>query len=98
MRVPKELSGLAADYWKRNAGLCISMGTLTDADKDSFIVLCQTWEKLQSCVANGDPVHSYICLAKAFQTAVKSFGLDPLSRKKLAIEDKSKTDLDEFGI
>jgi hypothetical protein len=69
-----------------------------DADRDSFIVLCQTWERLQLCVASDGPVHSYVCLAKQFQQLTKAFGLDPLSRKRLKIDDKANQQPDQFGI
>jgi phage terminase small subunit len=87
----------AADYWKRNAPTCEKLGTLTDADRDTFTLLCLTWARLVACEANSGSVHEYVCLAKQYQNLCKSFGLDPLSRKKLgvSIEEDVK---DEFGI
>ena len=88
----------AADYWKRNAPHCERMGTLTDADRDSFAVLCETWARLQDCINSGGGVHEYVCLAKQFQNLTTSFGLDPLSRRRLKIDDTPAEAPDPFGL
>lgn len=95
MKPPKKLSGEALEFWKRNAPLCEQMGTLTDADADTFAILCEVWKKL----ADTDEMDTirYVCLTKQFSNYSKLFGLDPVSRKKLGVS-LDPTIEDEFGL
>jgi phage terminase small subunit len=95
--MPKSLTGDAADFWQRNAPICKQMGTLTSADRDSFTLLCITWQRLQALDASGEakPIE-FVMLSKVFQNLAKPFGLDPLSRKRLGIEQTESTDDDDL--
>jgi len=94
MRIPKTLAGEAAEYWRRNAPILIKAGLLTDADRDSFIVLCLTWERL--CKATDAGTIEWVCLSKQYQNFAKSFGLTPAARKSLKVELDQPVS-DEFG-
>lgn len=97
MRAPKKLTGEALAYWQRNAKLCERMGTLTDADVDTFTLLCTVWARLAAAEVNSAGSIEFVCLTKQFSNLSKLFGLDPVSRKKLGIEHDQE-DADEFGI
>ncbi|OWK37900.1 hypothetical protein FRUB_07020 [Fimbriiglobus ruber] len=70
------------------------MGTLTEADRDTFTLLCLAYARL---VSEQGHVNSYIGLSKTYQNYAKLFGLDPVSRKKLNITPATEV-VDEFGL
>lgn len=95
MTPPKNLEGEARKFWHRNAPILERAGLLTDADRDSFTLLCTCWAKLQDGAIT-DPMR-FVALAKQVQNLMKAFGLTPEARKRLKITlepDKP----DEFGI
>lgn len=99
MRVPKQLTGQAADFWKRNAGVLERNGLLTEADRDAFLLLCLCWAKLQDADAEGLDAIKFVALSKQVQNLLKSFGLTPEARKRLKIElDRPDEEPDEFGL
>ncbi len=98
MRAPKTLTGEALEFWKRNAPLCERMGTLTSADRDSFLILCSAWSRLQECISSSAPTHDYVCLAKQYKQLADAFGLTPAARKKLKIEPQQQEAENEYGL
>jgi phage terminase small subunit len=97
MRVPKHLTGEAKTFWQDNAPHCERMGTLTEADRYTFTLLCQTWAKLVAAELNDLDAIKWVALNKQYQNLSKPFGLDPLSRKRLGIEVEAEA-VDEFGL
>lgn len=98
MRHPKGLADEALAYWKRNAPLCAAMGTLTDADRDTFAVLCEVYAALQQARTSNKGTFQVVCLVKQFTQLANAFGLTPASRKKLKIDNQQQQEPpDEFG-
>ena len=48
------------------------MGTLTEADRNSFTLLCQTWARLVEAEAEGKGSIEFVCLSKQYQNQIKS--------------------------
>lgn len=92
MRVPKELDGLAKEHWQRHAPNLERLGLLTDLDRDSFALLCVVYARLYESTGL-----QFVALVKQYTQLAKSFGLDPLSRKRLGV-DLAESKPDEFGI
>ncbi|MFO0847731.1 MAG: hypothetical protein U0871_04095 [Gemmataceae bacterium] len=98
MRIPKTLTGEAADYWRRNAPWLIQNDLLNESSRDAFMLLCQLWGKL----ADNPQLDAIkqVALSKQIQNLQKVFGLDPLSRKrlKLKVDEKKEepSDLKKF--
>ena len=96
IRPPKTLTADALEFWKRNAPTLTRAGLLTDADKDSFLLLCKVWGRLIEAEQSNLDAIKFVALAKQFQNLAKSFGLTPEARKRLKINlDVKQTD--EFG-
>lgn len=92
MKPPRSLSGEARDYWKRHADRLAAAGLLTDADVDSFALLCQLWADVGRLrqLAEADPRknRNYLDSVKAWQSMARQFALLPLERKKHGLERK----------
>lgn len=97
MRVPRELPADAKAFWQRNAPRCLKLGTLTDADTDTFTLLCLTWERISRAITDDSGNIEFVCLLKQYQNLSKLFGLDPVSRKKLGIVTEVE-EVDQFGL
>ena len=95
MKPPTTLDGEALKFWKRNAPILEKAGVLTEADHDSFHLLCTCWGKLQDKEVT-DPMR-FVALAKQIQNLMKAFGLTPEARKRLKISLEPEV-ADEFGI
>ena len=98
MHPPKSLSGEALEFWRRNAKNCIRLGTLTDLDKDAFVLLCEAWAKLQAVKDDEKKTHQWVCVAKQVASLTKAFGLTRESRRKLGIQEPEQQEKDEFGL
>jgi phage terminase small subunit len=95
MTPPKTLEGEALKFWKRNAPILERAGVLTEADYDSFTLLCTCWGKLHGGEVT-DPMR-FVALAKQVQNLMKAFGLTPEARKRLKISLEPEI-ADEFGL
>lgn len=97
MKPPKELTGEALSFWKRNQPLLQSMGIWHESDKDSFVLLCKVWAKLIEAEAAGLDAIKFVALSKQAQNLMKAFGLTPEARKRLKIET-TQDEIDEYGL
>jgi phage terminase small subunit len=98
MRVPNNLNGEAKEFWQRNAKHCVALGTLTDADKDAFTMLCLAYAKMIAIQDDESKVHHWVCISKQVATLLTHFGLTKASRKKLGLEENAITEKDEFDL
>jgi len=100
---PFPLSATARDFWDRHNGRLRAAGVLTDADVESFLLLCQVWGKLQAldAVAPGPERYremiQYTNLSKQYFTLARQFGLLPRERKAAKMETEPAKAKDEFG-
>lgn len=103
MQPPVPLSGPAREFWNRHAPRLTDAGVLTEADRETFAVLCLTWEKvlhLSQFEPGADRYREMVQLAnmlKQYHSFAKQFGLMPRERK-LAKMGQEKPEEDEFGI
>jgi phage terminase small subunit len=97
MRTPKWLTGEAAEYFKRTAPQCIRMGTLAEADRDTFALLAVTYAKVIDAQSKGEDSIKFVALLKQFTNLAEAFGLSAKSRKRLGVSVEPET-ADEFGL
>ncbi len=102
---PIKLSGEAAAFWQRHHDRLVERGILTDADLDTFALLCITWEKLvglQAVPAGPDNYREMVQftnLNKQYQSLAKQFGLMPRDRKAgKGMDDGPSQQKDEYGL
>lgn len=101
---PETLDGAALAFWDRHAARLADAGVLTDADVESFVVLCRTWanlEALRHVTPGADTYREMIQLAnltKQYVTLATQFALLPQRRKqtKMSVEKPKQTD--RFGL
>lgn len=91
------LKGDALDFYERNAPICKEMRTLTDADHDTFVLLCTLHGKIMEAERIGADTIRFVCLVKQFTNLSKLFGLDPVSRKKLGVLKEKEDTEDGFS-
>lgn len=102
---PIELTGQAAAFWERHYARLVERGILTDADLDTYALLCITWEKLvglQAVAAGPDNYREmvqFVNLNKQYQSLAKQFGLMPRDRKAgKGMDDGPSQKKDEFDL
>ena len=101
---PLPLSDTARAFWDRHHDRLKAAGLLTDADLDSFAVLCVTWSKLAT-ISKSEPGADQFRemvqlnqLLKQFHTYAREFGLLPRDRKRSKLESDGPPAKDEFGL
>ncbi len=94
--VPKLLKGRARAFYRRNATGLAERGLLTPSDRDSFILLCQCYGRLQD---SGEEltIIRYVALLKQVTQLMAKFGLDPQSKRKMGIKATTENK-DKFGL
>lgn len=101
---PLPLNPTARAFWDRHHDRLRKAGILTDADVDSFAVLCLTWSKLYALAAieaGADQFREMIQLdrlTKQYRDLAKQFGLLPRDRRMSKMDADEKPTTDEFGL
>jgi phage terminase small subunit len=101
---PIPLSGEALAFWARHAGRLAAAGILTDADRESFAVLCLTWAKVLTLSAFEPGAGHYremvqlTNLLKQYQALARQFGLLPRERRAAKMDAEPPPPRDEFGL
>jgi len=101
---PIPLAGEARKFWTRHAARLRAAGLLTEADLDSFAVLCLTWGKLVEISKNKTGAERFRemvqlnQLLKQYQQYAREFGLMPASRKRAKLDPNTPPAKDEFGL
>lgn len=92
---PAELSAGARLVWSELAPVCVAMGTLTTADVRVFATMCELQSTLQRASASkdsseGEALTVVLKLERDTAAAVRPFyglfGLEPVSRAKVAVK------------
>lgn len=98
------LDPTARAFWDRHLARLTAAGLMTDADRDSFAVLCVTWSKL-AMVARSEPgpdnfreMVQLNQLLKQYQAYAREFGLMPRDRKRSKLDGEPPPAKDEFGL
>lgn len=91
MKAPNYLKGEARKYWYSHAKRLADAGILTDADVESFALLCMTWGMIQELQAKPGAEHyremtQYNNLIKQYLPLAKQFGMLPRDRKASKID------------
>jgi hypothetical protein len=88
MRCPQYLQVEAREYWKRHANRLQAAKLLTDADTESFALLCEIWGLIRSTDPNesSSAALRYIGLVKQYFATGKQFGMFAEDRKLSGIE------------
>lgn len=101
---PLPLNNVARAFWDRHHDRLKAAGLLTDADLDSFAVLCVTWSKL-AAVSQSEPGADQFRemvqlnqLLKQYQAYAREFGLMPRDRKRNKLDADAPPASDEFGL
>lgn len=94
---PAGLSAGAAGVWDELAPVAVAMGTLTMADLKPFATLCELQATLQQASSQKDnaaTAQAGIKLEKEVAAVIRPyyalFGLEPVSRARLAVPSKDK--------
>jgi len=102
---PLQLNPTARAFWDRHHDRLRTAGLLTDADLDSFAVLCITWGKLAAIAANSEPGAAQFremvqlnALLKQYHSYAREFGLLPRDRKRSKLDADPPPTTDEFGL
>ncbi len=101
---PMPLNAVARSFWDRHHARLRAAGLLTDADLDSFAVLCLTWSKLTAISVNEPGAENFRemvqlnQLLKSYQAYAREFGLMPRDRKRNKLEAEAPPTRDEFGL
>lgn len=104
MEPPVPLDGPARVYWDRHANRLKAAGTLTDADTESFALLCVTWgmlcrlQKVRPGAKRFRELIQFTNLQKQYQALAKQFGLLPRDRKASKMAAGPEPAKDEFGL
>lgn len=98
------LNRVARAFWDRHYARLRAAGLLTDADVDSFAVLCVTWSKL-AAVSESEPGPDQFRemvqlnqLLKQYQQYAREFGLLPRDRKRSKLDTEAPPANDEFNL
>jgi phage terminase small subunit len=101
---PLPLDRVGREFWDRHYDRLKAAGLLTDADLDSFAVLCVTWSKL-TLIARSEPGADQFRemvqlnqLLKQFHTYGREFGFFPRDRKRSKLDGDAPPAKDEFGL
>ena len=100
---PIPLAGEALKFWRKHFRPLADRGILTEADLESFAVLCVTWSKLValSGIEPGPEAYREMIqltnLTKQYQALARQFGLLPRERKQAKMDAPPKGQKDEFG-
>lgn len=101
---PLPLNRSAREFWDRHHDRLRAAGILTDADVDSFAVLCLTWSKL-AAIAGTDPGADQFRemiqldrLTKQYRDLAKQFGLLPRDRRMAKMDAERPAAKDEFDL
>ncbi len=98
------LNPTARAFWDRHHDRLTAAGLLTDADRDSFAVLCVTWAKLAELAkAETGADHfreavQFNQLLKQYQSYAREFGLLPADRKRRKLDADAPAKPNEFGL
>jgi phage terminase small subunit len=101
---PLPLNDVARAFWDRHHDRLRADGLLTDADLDTFAVLCVAWAKfvtLSTTVAGADKFREMVQLnqlLKQIHTYGREFGLFPRDRKRSKLNTDAPSTKDEFGL
>ena len=97
MNRPKHLTNEAREFWDNHAKRLQQNGLLTEADRESFILVCEIWKLLRNCDQTLDAKSAlrWQSLVKQYVVLARQFGLLPKDRIKMALIPDEK---DEFGI
>jgi hypothetical protein len=99
IRIPNHLTGESEKFWHRHAKRLYEVGLLTEADVESFCLLCDIWALIRGCQPALDSKEAirYVGLAKQYITLAKQFCLLPKDRKvsKMQVEQEIQ---DEYGL
>lgn len=104
LKPPLPLNAAAQEFWVRHHDRLWAAGLLTDADLDSFAVLCVTWSKLVAISASepgADQFREMVQLnqlLKQYHTYAREFGLLPRDRKRSKLDADAPPQKDEFGL
>lgn len=99
MNAPKYLNDEAKRFWKRHAKRLADAGMLTEADTDSFALVCELWSLIRAT----DPLQDskmairYVGLLKLYNQYSRQFGLLPKDRIQAGLQ-QDKEEKDEFGL
>jgi phage terminase small subunit len=100
--IPLDREALA--FWRKHYRRLEDAKVLTDADVESFAVLCLTWGKLQDLAGIRPGADTYremiqlVNLLKQYQALAKQFGLLPRERKAARMDLDPPAEKDEFGL
>ncbi|MBN9522612.1 P27 family phage terminase small subunit [bacterium] len=101
---PLKLNSVAREFWDRHYGRLRDVGLLTDADVDTFAVLCLVWSKLSALAATepGEEQFREMVqldrLTKQFHSLGREFGLCPKDRKRSKLDGEKPRKKDEFEL
>lgn len=103
MEPPLILTAPARAFWDRHYPRLRAAGLMTDADADSFALLCVCWGKLAHLTANesdegfrnGVQLNQ---LLKQFQLYAREFGLFPRDRQRSKLNTEPAAPKDEFDL
>lgn len=104
MEAPLPLNKTAREFWDRHHDRLRAAGLLTDADVDSFAVLCVTWSKLAAISASEPGAGMFRemvqlnQLLKQYHAYAREFGLLPRDRKRSKLDAEAPAAKDEFGL
>lgn len=98
------LDPVARAFWDRHHDRLVAAGLLTEADLDSFAVLCMTWSKLNTIAASAPGPENFRemvqlnQLLKQYHTYAREFGLLPRDRRRSKLDAEAPPERDEFGL
>lgn len=101
---PLPLGPVARGFWDRHHARLRAAGLLTDADLDSFGLLCSVWGRLvqlEAVPVDPDDYRTPIKIDRAlkqYQSLAKQFGLLPRDRRLAKIDVGPPARTDEFGL
>jgi hypothetical protein len=88
----------AQDFQDRHAPRLKAQGLLTDANADSFAMLCRTFAELQAVKTGSDRigVMKYVALSKLFSKQAEPFHIGPSVKTRPALETRVEDGKWEF--
>lgn len=104
MQTPKSLKSEALEFWKAHARDLKRRGILTANSRYSFLLLCQTWQKMQQLMQvepGADAFREMQQLGKLhglYQNLAKQFGLLPAQAKRDKMDAPADEAPDDFGL
>jgi len=104
MHRPKCLENQAAEFWEAHARDLKRRGILTPNSRYSFLLLCQTWGKVQQLMKlepGADAFREMQQLGKLhglFQNLAKQFGLLPAQARRDKLDAPAEEAPDDFGL